>query len=99
VTPLPAKSGRFKFDVVIGRGFDRVSRNPIRWALTIAAAGWFISGVLFSLFEKDTSIPDGLWWAFVSMTTVGYGDLSPKTTEIRFIAVFAIATGLASLRR
>jgi voltage-gated potassium channel len=37
---------------------------------------------------------DAIWWAFVTTTTVGYGDKYPVTTEGRFIAVFLMATGV-----
>jgi len=41
-----------------------------------------------------TSYGDALWWAVVTATTVGYGDVSPVTTEGRVIAVVLMLTGI-----
>ena len=41
-----------------------------------------------------TSFGDSLWWAIVTATTVGYGDLSPVTTEGRIIAVALMLVGI-----
>jgi len=41
------------------------------------------------------SAEDALWWAYVTITTVGYGDKYPVTTEGRIIAVFLMTTGVA----
>jgi len=79
----------------INRLFTRIAANPIRWALATVVAGLVIGGTIFSFAESDTSWFDGIWWAFVSMTTVGYGDIAPKTTEIRMLATFVIAMGIA----
>ncbi|MFV2198665.1 potassium channel family protein [Nocardiopsis sp. LOL_012] len=38
---------------------------------------------------------DALWWALVTITTVGYGDFYPVTTEGRFIAVGLFIGGIA----
>jgi len=38
---------------------------------------------------------DAIWWAFVTITTVGYGDKYPITVEGRFIAAFLMLTGIA----
>jgi len=81
-------------EALVTRAFDRIAKNPARWALASVAAGVLIGGTVFSLAEESTSVPDGMWWAFVSMSTVGYGDISPKTTGIRFLATFVIATGI-----
>lgn len=37
---------------------------------------------------------DALWWAFVTITTVGYGDKYPVTLEGRIIAGFLMVTGV-----
>lgn len=40
---------------------------------------------------------DALWWAFVTITTVGYGDYTPVTAEGRLIAVCLMLGGIALL--
>lgn len=40
---------------------------------------------------------DALWWAIVTLTTVGYGDISPITTAGRFGAVILMLVGIAFL--
>jgi len=37
---------------------------------------------------------DALWWAVVTATTVGYGDVSPVTLEGRLIAILLMVTGI-----
>jgi voltage-gated potassium channel len=38
---------------------------------------------------------DALWWSYTTLTTVGYGDKYPVTTEGRLIAVVLMTTGVA----
>ena len=40
------------------------------------------------------SVGDALWWAIVTTTTVGYGDVSPVTGEGRLIAVALMVVGI-----
>jgi voltage-gated potassium channel len=40
---------------------------------------------------------DSLWWAIVTVTTVGYGDLVPQTTAGRITATFLMLSGIAFL--
>jgi voltage-gated potassium channel len=40
---------------------------------------------------------DALWWAFVTITTVGYGDFAPVTAQGRLIAVGLMLSGIALL--
>lgn len=42
-----------------------------------------------------TSIPQSLYWAIVTFTTVGYGDIAPVTVAGKFVAALVMLTGYA----
>lgn len=44
-----------------------------------------------------TSIPRSIYWAIVTMTTVGYGDIAPGTALGQFIAALAVLLGYSML--
>lgn len=47
--------------------------------------------------EKFGTIPDAMWWAIATVTTVGYGDVTPVTLAGKIIAAFAMVTGFVLL--
>ncbi|MEM1392879.1 MAG: ion channel [Cyanobacteria bacterium P01_H01_bin.150] len=56
-----------------------------------------ISSVGLSFVEPNLSLFDSLWWAVVTLTTVGYGDVTPKTIPGRFIAFIDMLVGIGVL--
>lgn len=77
-----------------------LSRDSFPVAMAMIFGMVFLFGTLAFLLEHGEnpsfgSIKDGLWWAFVSLTTVGYGDIVPITDAGRIVAVILIVFGVA----
>lgn len=66
----------------------------------IQTTSLFLSIFLVLHIEKNigniNTAEDAIWWAFITVTTVGYGDLYPVTNEGRFLAIILIFTGILS---
>jgi voltage-gated potassium channel len=69
---------------------------------TVALVG-FVSALAVLDAERDapdssiTSFGDSLWWTITTISTVGYGDRYPVTTEGRIVAATLMVTGVALL--
>jgi voltage-gated potassium channel len=63
----------------------------------------YLAGIEITMAERGEpgatiqSVGDGFWWAITTLTTVGYGDIYPTTTEGRFIAVGLMVSGICVL--
>ena len=81
----------------------RASRRKITIFLGAVVTLMLIAGAAMYLLEGEkhgfTSIPRSVYWAIVTMTTVGYGDIAPQTVPGQFLAsVLMISWGTASSR-
>ena len=47
--------------------------------------------------EKFATIPDAMWWAIITLTTVGYGDVFPTSPLGKVVASFTAVMGLVML--
>ena len=68
--------------------------------LTLTTFFVFIAGIMLYVFEGDGDNPkienlfDSFYWALVTISTVGYGDISPVTPEGRVVSMLIIMTGV-----
>ncbi len=74
----------------IYRGVVWLANSP-RTLILAYAMLIVVCATAYHYFEKSASIGDSLWWAIVTASTVGYGDISPKTWEGRLLAGILIS--------
>ncbi len=66
--------------------------------LSLAAGVLLLCGAGFYWLDPEvTSLEDGLWLAFITAATVGYGDVVPTTTASRIFSVFVVLLGCGML--
>ncbi|HSS80470.1 MAG TPA: potassium channel family protein [Gaiellaceae bacterium] len=74
----------------------RLAASVIVTATALVVVG---GGVLMRVFDHEeySSIWVGMWWALQTVTTVGYGDVTPKEPNGRLIASIVMLEGIAFL--
>lgn len=90
--------------LVLGGGLSRakamLTHHGLHFVLVSVTAIAFAGAALEEALERQVpgstihSFGDGLWWAMVTVTTVGYGDKVPVTGVGRLVAVALMLTGI-----
>lgn len=83
--------------------YEHIAQNKKQSVLTsvalISILMIIFSSIAILQFEKDINsniktAEDAIWWSYVTITTVGYGDKYPITTEGRIIGAILMTTGV-----
>lgn len=91
------KLGHHTKEAVVLRKAMYASRRKILVFLSVVLTLVVIIGSLIYMIEDResgfTSIPRGVYWAIVTLTTVGYGDISPQTGPGQLLAAIVMILG------
>lgn len=103
---FPVLRGFLDEYLMLGRALQASARKIFVF-LSVVAVLVFITGTLMFVIEGPehgfTSVPMGIYWAISTVTTVGYGDVTPATSLGRFFAsvmmllgwgILAVPTGI-----
>lgn len=80
---------------------DVLTRHKLNYALLVTLVVVVVAALMTFSFEQGVegsniaSVPDALWWAITTVTTVGYGDRFPVTAGGRGVAVVLMVMGIA----
>ena len=85
----------------LARGLRALSgalgRRGLIYVASLAVCAVLGAGALMATLEPATvkgGFGSGVWWALVTATTVGYGDISPATVEGRIVAALLMLIGI-----
>ncbi len=72
-----------------------LSQHKLGKTLIVAFVTMLVSGIIMSRIDPSVGdVWDGMWWAWVTMATVGYGDVVPHTGAGRLFASLVVLFGV-----
>ncbi len=75
---------------------DVLARNRLGATLGVSLGVILLAGVLMAAIDPAVKTPiEGIWWAWVTVTTVGYGDVVPTSPAGRLFGALLILLGVA----
>lgn len=91
------KAFRYSKNVAILMEVIKTSKDALLAVCGLAVAYIFVSALVIFNVEADSfgTFFDAIYWATVSLTTVGYGDIYPVTTAGRIITMISSLFGIA----
>lgn len=91
------KAFRYSKNVAILMQVIKQSKDALLAVCGLAVAYIFVSALVIFNIEADSfnTFFDAIYWATVSLTTVGYGDIYPVTTAGRIITMISSLFGIA----
>jgi len=70
-----------------------LNTNGFKYMLMLSCFMILLGGIVIQ-YAENMGFADSIWWAFVTVTTVGYGDISPTTVIGRVMATILMLVGI-----
>lgn len=84
------------FDALVKKRFEFIFLGYMLFGVTFTLGSIFYL-LEFGKNENITSYLDAIYWALVTVSTVGYGDISPVTEIGKIVSMFGIVIGVAMI--
>ncbi|MDM8541782.1 ion channel [Desulfococcaceae bacterium HSG9] len=82
---------------ILKRFTIKIRKDNLHKVGVIVFALILLTSIVFWQFEERLSFGDAVWWSFVTVTTVGYGDISPASFGGRIVGIILMITGIGLL--
>ena len=80
--------------IVVWRALHRLWSDKSSRGVIVAAAWLLVAGTVIFMIIEDLSFVDGFYFSFVTLATIGYGDIAPATDMGKMVTVIYGIAGL-----